>query len=62
MISNVEAEVIKVFEEKSLISTEKRKPQQPEMTELINKLIIEYMDWMGYKLTKSVFTKGSYIC
>ncbi|VVC36111.1 LIS1 homology motif,FGFR1 oncogene partner (FOP), N-terminal dimerisation domain [Cinara cedri] len=59
LISNVETEIIKLFEEKGTISTSNIKPQQPEMIELINKLIFEYMDWMGYKLTNSVFMKES---
>lgn len=42
------------------IRTEK-KPEQSETIELINKLISEYMDWMGYKLTNSMFKKGRYL-
>lgn len=57
LLSNVENEVSKLIIKKE---TSKAKPQQPEIIELINKLIFEYMDWMGYKFTKSVFTKGFY--
>jgi len=41
-----------------VINTTKNKPEQTETIELINKLIFEYMDWMGYKLTNSMFKKG----
>lgn len=57
----METEVIKLFKEKNVINTTKNKPQNTEMIELINKLIFEYMDWMGYKLTNSMFAKGSCI-
>lgn len=54
----MEAEVIKLFESKSTINTIKKKPQQPETIQLINKLISEYMDWMGYKVTNTIFMTG----
>lgn len=59
LVSTVEAEVIKLFEDKAIINTNNKKPQQPDSVELINKLISEYMDWMGYNLTYSMFAKGS---
>jgi len=58
LVSTVETEVIKLLEGKSTINTIKKKPQQSETIELINKLISEYMDWMGYKLTNTMFMKG----
>lgn len=58
LISTVEAEVIKLFENKGILNITNKKPQQSEIIDLINKLISEYMDWMGYKLTCSMFTKG----
>jgi len=56
----MEAEVIKLLEDESTINTIKKKPQQSETIELINKLISEYMDWMGYKFTNTMFMKGMY--
>ncbi|XP_022181194.1 uncharacterized protein LOC111041266 [Myzus persicae] len=54
----VETEIRKILKEKRVInSTTEKKPEQSETIELINKLISEYMDWMGYKLTNSMFKK-----
>lgn len=58
LISTVETEVIKLFESKGIINIPDNKPEQPEIVELINKLISEYMNRMGYKLTCSMFAKG----
>lgn len=58
MVSTVEAEVMKLLENKNKINETKNHIQPPETTELINKLIFEYMNWMGYKLTSTMFTKG----
>lgn len=57
-VSTVETEIRKILENKRVINTTKNKPEQSETIELINKLIFEYMDWMGYKLTNSMFKKG----
>jgi len=55
----VETEMKKIFEEKNLTNNiTKKDPEQTETIELINKLISEYMDWMGYRLTNSMFKKG----
>ncbi|KAF0760367.1 LisH domain-containing protein [Aphis craccivora] len=56
-VSTVETEIRKILENKRVINTTKNKPEQTETIELINKLIFEYMDWMGYKLTNSMFKK-----
>ncbi|CAH1737291.1 unnamed protein product [Aphis gossypii] len=56
-VSTVETEIRKILENKRVINTTKNKPEQSETIELINKLIFEYMDWMGYKLTNSMFKK-----
>lgn len=58
LVSTVETEVIKLFEDKNVINISKKKPEQPETVELINTLISEYMDWMGYKFTNAMFMKG----
>lgn len=44
-----------------MINIIEKKPEQSETIELINKLIFEYMDSMGYKLTNSMFKKGRYM-
>jgi len=44
-----------------VINIIEKKPEQSETNELINKLISEYMDFMGYKLTNSMFKKGGYM-
>lgn len=54
----LEAAVVKILEEKRTINTKKEKPQQPEIVELINNLILDYIDHMGYSLTKNIFLKG----
>lgn len=59
LISTMEAEIIKLFEGKGEINVTKTKLAQPEIIELVNKLIYEYMDWMGYKLTGNAFKKGT---
>ncbi|XP_025198964.1 uncharacterized protein LOC112597219 [Melanaphis sacchari] len=56
-VSTVEAEINKILVNKRMISTTKNKPEQSETIELINKLISEYLDWMGYELTNSTFKK-----
>lgn len=43
-----------------MINKTEKKPEQSETIELINKLISEYMDWMGYKSTNSMFKIGGY--
>lgn len=58
MVSTVEAEVMKLLENKNNVNATKKHLQHPENVELINKLIYEYMDWMGYKLTSTMFAKG----
>ncbi|XP_015376043.1 PREDICTED: uncharacterized protein LOC107170437 isoform X2 [Diuraphis noxia] len=56
--STVENEIKKILREKGVINiTTEKKPVPSETIELINKLITEYMDWMGYKLTNSMFKK-----
>ncbi|KAL4120917.1 hypothetical protein QTP88_013524 [Uroleucon formosanum] len=55
--STVETEIRKILEEKCVINIIEKKPEQSETIELINKLISEYMDSMGYKLTNSMFKK-----
>ncbi|XP_003243938.1 uncharacterized protein LOC100571869 [Acyrthosiphon pisum] len=55
--STVETEIRKILEEKDVINIKEKKPEQSETNELINKLISEYMDFMGYKLTNSMFKK-----
>lgn len=59
LLSTVETEVLNIFEQKSCIDTKKTQPKQPEEVELTNMIISEYMDWMGYKMTNTVFMKGS---
>lgn len=54
----LEAAVVKLLIDKHIINETIEKPQQPEIVELINQLIFEYMDHMGYSLTKNVFIKG----
>ncbi|XP_026806670.1 uncharacterized protein LOC113549522 isoform X2 [Rhopalosiphum maidis] len=56
-VSTVETEIKKILENKRVINIAKNKPVQSETTELINKLIFEYMDWMGYQLTNTMFKK-----
>lgn len=58
LLSTVESEVLDMFEKKSLIDTTETPPKQPEEVEITNMLISEYMDWMGYKMTNSIFMKG----
>lgn len=59
LLTTVETEVLDMFEQKSFIDTTKTQPKQPEDVELTNMLISEYMDWMGYKMTNTIFTKGT---
>jgi len=56
--STVETEIKKILEEKDVTNKTEKKPEQSETIELINKLISEYMDWMGYKSTNSMFKTG----
>ncbi|XP_060849694.1 uncharacterized protein LOC132928814 [Rhopalosiphum padi] len=56
-VSTVETEIKKILVNKRVINIAKNKPVQSETTELINKLIFEYMDWMGYQLTNTMFKK-----
>lgn len=58
IVSTIETEIIKQFEEKGVKNLMTKKPEQPKEVDLINKLILEYMDWMGYKLTSTMFVKG----
>ncbi|CAI6347775.1 unnamed protein product [Macrosiphum euphorbiae] len=55
--STVETEIRKILEEKDVINIIEKKPELSETNELINELISEYMDFMGYKLTNSMFKK-----
>lgn len=58
LVSSVGDEVMKLFLDKHVTNATKQKPRQPEIVQLINKLISEYMDWMGYKLTNNMFLRG----
>lgn len=58
-VSTIENDVLKILENKDIIHTNKKKfQQQPEIIELINKLISEYLNWMEYKSTNTMFMKG----
>jgi hypothetical protein len=57
-MEELEAAVTKLLLEKHVINETNEKPQQPEIVEMINQLILEYIDHMGYSLTKNVFIKG----
>ncbi|XP_025408830.1 uncharacterized protein LOC112682442 [Sipha flava] len=58
-MEELEAAVTKLLLEKHVINETNEKPQQPEIVEMINQLILEYIDHMGYSLTKNVFIKES---
>lgn len=59
LLSTVETEVLNMFEQKSFIDTKKTQLKQPEEVELTNMIISEYMEWMGYKMTNTIFMKGT---
>lgn len=59
LVSTIENDAIKILENKGIIHMDKKESRQhPEIIGLINKLISEYMDWMGYKSTNTMFMKG----
>lgn len=59
LVSTIENDAIKLLENKGIIHMDKKESQQhPEIIGLINKLISEYMDWMGYKSTNTMFLRG----
>jgi len=57
----VESEVINILEHKGIINITNKNTHQSEIIEIVNKLISEYMDQMGYTLTNTMFLKGKLI-
>lgn len=42
-------------------SSHEKKPDSPKDVVVINEIIIEYLNWIGYKHTSTVFKSGKFI-
>lgn len=58
MKADMRTKVMKIFDSSSSASNHHKKPESPKEVIIINELIREYFDWIGYKYSLNILKSG----